>query len=146
MASQLKIQDLDPGSRLSTLDITQLIFPDSVQAGRKTLQNLHTHAVDSAIQILGNNRVLKERPPPIADEEQKLNRRQRCTLSQLRSGHCHLLQDKKHRVFANRSDICTDCGASPQYVIHTRRTCHLRIYGGSGGIDSRVQLPRRKDP
>ena len=79
-------------------------------------QNLHTHAVDSAIQ--GNNRVLKKRPPPIADEEQRLNRRQRCTLSQLRSGHCHLLQDYKHRVFGEPSDICTDCGASPQDVRH----------------------------
>ena len=33
-------------------------------------QNLHTHAVDSAIQLQGNNRVLKKRPPPISDEEQ----------------------------------------------------------------------------
>ena len=29
------------------------------------------------------------------------------------SGHCHLLQDYKHRVFGEPSDICTDCGASP---------------------------------
>ena len=52
-------------------------------------QNLHIHAVDPAIQLQGNNRVLKKRPPPISDEEQRLNRRQRCTLSQLRSEHCH---------------------------------------------------------
>ena len=71
-------------------------------------QNLHTHAVDSAIQLLGNNIVLKQRPPPISDEEQRLNRRQRCTLSQLRSGHCHLLHDYKHRVFGEPYDICTD--------------------------------------
>ena len=50
--------------------------------------------------------VLKKRPPPISDEEQRLSSRHRCTLSQLRSGHCHLLQDY----------ICTDCGASPQDV------------------------------
>ena len=81
-------------------------------------QNLHTHAVDSAIQLQGNNRVLKKRPPPISDEEQRLNRRQRCTLSQLRAGHCHLLQDYKHRVLGEPSDICTDCGASPQDVRH----------------------------
>ena len=62
-------------------------------------QNLHTHAVNSAIHLQGNNRVLKKRPPPISNEEQRLNRRQRCTLSQLRSGHYHLLQDYKHRVF-----------------------------------------------
>ena len=60
----------------------------------ESLQNLHTHAVDSAIQLQGINRVPKKRPPPISDEEQ----RQRCTLSQLRSGHCHLLQDYKHRA------------------------------------------------
>ena len=45
----------------------------------ESLQNLHTHAVDSAIQLQGNNRVLKKRPPPISDKEQRLNRRQRCT-------------------------------------------------------------------
>ena len=81
-------------------------------------QNLHTHAVDSAIQLQGNNRVLKKRPPPKSDEEQRLNQRQRCTLSQLRSAHCHLLQNYKHRVFGEPSNICTDCGASPQDVRH----------------------------
>ena len=79
-------------------------------------QNLHTHAVDSDIELQENNRVLKERPPPLSDEEQRLNRRQRCSLSQLRSGHCHLLQDYKHRVLGELNNICTDCGASPQDV------------------------------
>ena len=81
-------------------------------------QNLNTHAVDTAIQFQGHNRVLKKRPPPISDEEGRLNRRKLCTLSQLRSGHCHLLQDYTHRVLGEPSDICTDCGASPQYVKH----------------------------
>ena len=49
----------------------------------ESIQNLYTHAVDSAIHLLGNNRVLKERTPPIPDEEQRLNRRQQCTLLQL---------------------------------------------------------------
>ena len=90
-----------------------------LRASRKeSLQNLQTHAVDSAIQLLDNNIVLKVRPPPITDEEQRLNRRQRCTVSQQRSGHCHLLQDYKHRVFDEPNDICTDCGASPQDVRH----------------------------
>ena len=77
----------------------------------ESYQNLHTHAVDSAIQLQGNSRVPKKRQPPISDEEQRLNRRQRCTLSQLRSGHCHLLQDYKHRVIGELTEICTDCGA-----------------------------------
>ena len=68
--------------------------------------------------LLGNNRVLKKRPPSISDEKQRLNQRQRCILSQLWSGHCHLLQHYKHRVLGEPSDICTDCGASPHNVIH----------------------------
>ena len=85
------------------------VLPRLRVSRKKNLQNLHTHAVESAIQLLGNNRVLKERPPPIADEEQRLNRRQRCTISQLRSGLSHLLQAYKYRVFVEPSDICTDC-------------------------------------
>ena len=96
-------------------------------------QNLNTHAVDSAIQLQGNNRVLKKRPY----QTRSRDRRQRCTLSQLRSGHCHLFQDYKHRVFSEPSDICTDCGASLQDVRHLfactthRLTCHQGIYGGT---------------
>ena len=97
---------------------------------------MHTHAVDSDIQLLGNNIVLKERPPSISDEEQRLNRRQLCTLSQLRSGHRHLLQDYKHRMFGDPSDIRTDCGALPQDARHLfackahPRASHQGIYGG----------------
>ena len=82
----------------------------------ESLRNLHTHAVDSDTKLLDNNRVLKERLPSIAYEEQRLTQKQRCTLSQLRSRHCHLLHGYKHRVFGEPSDISTDCGASPQDV------------------------------
>ena len=71
-------------------------------------QNMHTYTVDSDIQLQENNIVLRERPPSISDEEQRLNRRQRCTLSQLRSGHCHLLQDYKHMVLGEPNNICTN--------------------------------------
>ena len=124
-----KSQDLDPRRRLSTPDITQLFFLDSAK-------NLHTHAVDSAIQLQGNNKVLKERPSPISDEEQRLNRRQWFTFSQLRSGHCHLLQDYKHRVLSNQATsvqtvelhhkMWDTCSLAP----HTRLTCHQMIYAG----------------
>ena len=116
----ITIQEPRPRPMKETLHSRHLstVFPRLGSNRMESLQNLHTHAVDSAIQLQGNNRVLKKRPPPISDEEQRLNRRQRCTLSQLRSGHCHLLQDYKHRVFGEPSDICTDCGASPQDVRH----------------------------
>ena len=45
---------------------------------KESIQNLH--AVDLDNQLLDNYRVLKEHPPPISDEKQILNRRQRCTL------------------------------------------------------------------
>ena len=94
------------------------VLPRLGSSRMESHQNLHIHAVDSTIQLQGNNRVLKKCPPLISDEEQRLNQRQRCTLSQLQSGHCHLLQDYKHRVSGEQSDICTDCGASPQDVRH----------------------------
>ena len=110
------------------------VLPRLSSSRMESHQNLNTHAVNSAIQLQGNNRVLKKRTPPISDEEQRLKRRQRCTLSQLPSGHCHLLQDYRHRVLGEPSDICTDCSLAP----HTQLTCHQRMYGGSGGINSCV--------
>ena len=94
------------------------VLPRLGSSRMESHQNLNTHAVDSAIQLQWHNIVLKKCPPPISDEEQRLNGRQRCTLSQLRWGDCHLLQDYKHRVFGEPSDICTDCGASSQDVRH----------------------------
>ena len=104
-----------PGTQLSQCDRSRLKW-----TWRRLHYRYHSTGLlrlsRSAIQVLGNNIVLKERP--IADVEQRLNRRQQCTLSQLRSGHCHILQDYKHRVFGEPSDICIDCGASPQSVRH----------------------------
>ena len=95
------------------------VLPRLVAEDRqKSLQNVHTHAVAQAVQLQGNNRVLNETPPPISKEEQNLNRRQRCTLSQLRSGHCQLLQDYKYRVKKEPSNICPECRSAPQDVAH----------------------------
>ena len=79
-------------------------------------QNLHTHAVDSAIQLQGNNRVLKKRPPQYRSRSRD-STEDNDALSH-NYGFCHLLQDYKHRVFGEPSDISTDCGASPQDVRH----------------------------
>ena len=56
------------------------VLPRLGASSKESLRNLHTHALDSDTKLLGNNKVLKERPTPISDEEQRLNRRQRCTL------------------------------------------------------------------
>ena len=90
MASQFKTKTHEGDLTLKT----STVLPRLGSSRMKSHQNLHTHAVDSAIQL------------------------QRCTLSQLRSGHCHLLQDYKHRLLGKPSDICKDCGTSPQDVRH----------------------------
>ena len=117
MASQLRSHDQDPCRRLHSRHHST-VLPRLGSSRMENHQNLHTHAIDSAIQLQGHNRVLKKPPPPISDEEQRLNRRQRCTLSQLRSGYCHLLHDYKLRLLGEPSDICTDCGTSQQDVRH----------------------------
>ena len=116
----ITIQDPRPRPMKETLHSRHhsTVLPRLGSSRMESHQNLNTHAVDSTIQLQGHNRVLKKRPPPILDEEQRLNRRQRGTLSQLRSGHCHLLLDYKHRVLCEPSHICTYCGASPQDVRH----------------------------
>ena len=62
------------------------VFPSLRPSRKEIQQKLHTYAVDSAIQLQETNNALKEHPLPISKEEQRLNRTQRCTLSQLRSG------------------------------------------------------------
>ena len=80
------IQDPRPSPMKETLHSRHhsTVLPRLGSSRMESHQNLHTHAVGSAIQLQGNNRVLKKLPPPISYEEQRLNRRQPCTLSQLR--------------------------------------------------------------
>ena len=77
----ITIQDQSLKPMKETLHYRQhsTVLPRLGASRKESHQNLHTHAIDSAIHIQGNNRVLKERPPLILDEEQRLNRRQRCT-------------------------------------------------------------------
>ena len=63
-----------------------------------------------------DNRVLNYRPPPISDEEIYLTRRQRAILSQLRSGHCKLLNSYKKRLKQTDASSCPYCGMDPQDV------------------------------
>ena len=84
----------------------------------RQLQALHTSFVNTAIGNMKDNRVLNSRPPSINDEETLLQRRQRTTLSQLRSGHCKLLNSYKKRLKQSDSSRCPDCGMDPQDVPH----------------------------
>ena len=80
---------------------------------KNTLQALHTSFVNTAIDTMKDSRVLNNRPPPINDEETLLSRRQRTTLSQLRSQHCKLLNSYKKRLKQSDSSSCPNCRMDP---------------------------------
>ena len=82
---------------------------------KDTLQTLNTSFVNTAIDNMMDNRVLNNRPPPINDEETHLSR-QRATLSQLRSGHCKLLNSYKKRLKQTHSSSSPDRGMDLQDV------------------------------
>ena len=96
----------------------QTVLPLLANNGKDTLQALHTSFVNTAIDNMKDNRELNNRPPPINDEETLLLRRQRATVSQLRSGHCKLLNSYKKRLKQSDYSSCPDCGADPQDVPH----------------------------
>ena len=74
----------------------QTVSPRLANYRKDTLQALHTSFVNTAIDNMKDNRVLNNRSPPINDEETLLSRRQRTPLSQVRSGHCKLLNSYKN--------------------------------------------------
>ena len=74
-----------------------------------TRNSIHTESVRKSIANLGPNPILGTKPPPIASSESTLNRIQRSTLAQLRSGQCHLLGDYKVLTGRALSALCPEC-------------------------------------
>ena len=106
-------------SKCQTKVAPYLVNGASVDADyRSNLKQIHTDFVAASISRLGNNDLLGSRLPPVSPSEGRLTRFQRSTLSQLRSGHCRLLQDYKSRVGQATSDICPECRTLPHTVQH----------------------------
>ena len=80
----------------------QNVLPLLANTKKASLQAVHTSFVNTAIDNMTDNRVLNYRPPPISNKEIYLTRRQRATLSQLRSGHCKLLNSYKNVEWIRR--------------------------------------------
>ena len=85
---------------------------------KPALNSLHTSAVRKSIDKLGPNPLLGVVPPPIAPSEKTLSRLQRSTLSQLRSGQCHLLNDYKVLTGRGTSAVCPECKIRRHTVPH----------------------------
>ena len=96
----------------------QTVLPLLTNNRKDTLQALHTSFVNTAICNIKGNRVFNIRLPSINDEETLLQRRQRITLSHLRSEHCKLLYSYTKRLKQSDTSRCPDCGMDPQDVPH----------------------------
>ena len=94
------------------------IAPLLADTTKESLKAVHTAAVSKSRRKQTVNRVLRDRPPDISETETSLRRLQRTTLSQLRSGHCHLLNSYKHRIGREDDPQCKDCGFNNQDVNH----------------------------
>ena len=85
---------------------------------KDTLSKLHTVAIEASITDLGPNDVIGRAPPDISEEEKSLDRANRCTLSQLRSGYCYRLNSYRHKIQCDVSDICPECHLAPHSTAH----------------------------
>ena len=95
------------------------IAPLLADTTEESLKAVHTAAVSKSRRKQTVYRsVLRDRQPDISETETSLRRPQRTTLSQLRSGHCHLLNSYKHRIGREDDPQCKDCGYDNQDVNH----------------------------
>ena len=90
----------------------------AVDEYRSAIKTLHTKAVTQSIEDLGENHLLNSIPPPIDDSELALNRPERTTLAQLRSGECHRLNDYMMKVGKSDNAICPECKIRRHTVPH----------------------------
>ena len=102
---------------------SQTVLPLPTITKKVTLKTIHASFGNTAIDNMTYNRVLNNSPPPINNQETFLSKRQRATLSQLRSGHCKILNSYKKRLKQTDSSSCPGCGMDPQDFL----TCSIAL-------------------
>ena len=95
------------------------LLPDVVdsKAYKSAIKSIHTSTVANTLQSYNNNRVLQHPPPKVNPEETKLSRKERSTLSQLRSGFSKMLNSYLNRINGT-PDVCPSCAESPHDTAH----------------------------
>ena len=92
---------------------------DGTIADAATAQaTIHCQTVQESINARGVNRVLGVPPPAIDEEEERLPRKTRRTLSQLRSGFCPSLEDYRERIGISSINLCPCCRQEEHSVQH----------------------------
>jgi len=81
---------------------------------------IHTTIVQGYLSTLQPNKLLNKSPPDIHPSESSLDRRSRCTLSQLRAGKSSLLQSYLNHInpATYPSPICPICNIRPHDTHH----------------------------
>ena len=94
----------------------------SFRAAKATITR---HFKSSYIASLAPHRVTgRPRPPPHRDKEEKLDRRDRVILSQLRAGaHCPILGSYLNRIGKAETSRCTDCEEPEDSLQHWLLEC-----------------------
>ena len=105
---------------MSSITINHLLPVPDKTALKQGIKRVHTQTVQSTLNQYENNKVLNGTPPDISSEEEKLTRKERCLLSQLRSGYSSLLFSYKSRIDTTGTieDKCPKCGSSPHDTPH----------------------------
>ena len=85
---------------------------------RTALIELHTKTVETALGTFSINKVLGRCPPEVDVTEKYVPRAIRTTLSQLRSGHCCVLNSYRHRIGSVDDPNCPECLREEQSVQH----------------------------
>ena len=97
------------------LDANEKIAPGTY---RQAIKDIHTDAVNIAIDNSGPNRVLGTKPPQVSKQERRLPRVTRSVLSQLRSGFCSKLRDFQFRLGRSTTSSCPECDLGEHTVAH----------------------------
>ena len=105
--------------------VAHLMIDGHILNSKAARKDIHTRAVEDAIQRASDNPVLGAPAPEVDSEERELQRATRTTLAQLRSSYCSSLNDYRERVGLSDSDVCPSCRQAPHSVHHVFKCpCH----------------------
>ena len=85
---------------------------------KSMMQSIHTNEVKDYIDTREDNKVLNSPAPEISADEEKLRRKSRRILAQLRSGYSPHLRAYLKRTGIEDSDLCPDCKKEKHTTIY----------------------------
>ena len=114
--------DSGPQDKKATLQtrcldqVAHLMDDGHILDSKAARKDIHTRAVENAIQESSDNPVLGAPAPEVNFEERELQRATRTTLAQLRSGYCSSLNEYRERTGLSDTPVCPCCRQAPHSV------------------------------